>query len=160
MKKTGKILSLVFCLALMVCAIVASLVFNTSAADTTTYVRTGETTGYDYVHKDNAGRTGTIAMTHTTDLEEAFVNALRYTTIYLNGDYTYTFEGSNYINVGYRLKPTAGQTQGDVNVNNEGGPFTFDLGGHKLTIIQNNWNNVITLGSVNKLTIINGTLES
>ena len=143
MKRTGKILSLVLSLVLVVCALVAVFAFNASAAETT-YVRSGADTGYDYVHKDNAGKTGTIQMVNTEDLQEAFANALQNTTIYMNSDMTFTFTSTkDYLQVGHRLKPEAGQQTGAENINNWGGPFTFDMGGNTLTFVQKGFRNTI-----------------
>lgn len=159
MKRTGKIISLVMSLVLVVCALVAVFAFNASAAETN-YVRSGADTGYDYVHKDNAGKTGTIQMVNTDDLQEAFANALQNTTIYMNSDMTYEFTStSDYLQVGHRLKPEAGQQVGDENINNWGGPFTFDMGGNTLTFVQKGFRNTINFASSKKFTFKNGTIN-
>ena len=159
MKRTGKILSLVLSLVLVVCALVAVFAFNASAAETT-YVRSGADTGYDYVHKDNAGKTGTIQMVNTADLQEAFANALQNTTIYMNSNMTFEFTStSDYLQVGHRLKPEAGQQTGAENINNWGGPFTFDMGGNTLTFVQKGPWNTINFASAKKFTFKNGTIN-
>lgn len=160
MKKATKILSMILCVVLTVCAAVAALAFGSLAADDeVTYERSGVETGYDYVDKSNYGKKGIIVMSNTDDLQVAFENALEKTTIYMNSDMTHRFKtDKEYIHIGYRYKNN-GASQGDVNVYNYGGPFVFDMGGNTLTFIQKGYQNTVNVASLNTLTFKDGTIK-
>ena len=147
MKRIAKILIVSMMLALLVACFVVGSAVSSAAAETRAATRTGHTTGYDYTNTSGQ-------VVWTEDLQEAFELGASNTTIYVNGDETYTF-GKDHLHVGHYYKD---QSLG-VNNNNQGGPFTLDLDGHTLTFVQNNSYNFISLASQKMLTVKNGTIK-
>ena len=147
MRRIAKILTLSMMLALLVACFVVGSAVSTSAAETKAATRSGQTTGYDYTNTNGE-------VVWTEDLQEAFTYGASNTTIYVNGDETYTF-GNDHLHIGHFYK----NSSTDVNYNNQGGPFTLDLDGHTLTFVQNNPYNYVSLGSQKMLTVKNGTIK-